>query len=557
MGNHTRNQQESLIEALYDLALTPNNFESFSLAWEQYLLEHQLGEHDIDVSENLARHFGRAFDILEKIGRDQNTKNHNVQQFIEARETPTIALELDGRIVALNQYATKLLKPQLETQFAQELIHSKSSVSLNRGLDKISTDNRSLPIMVLLPNGQPMLMVMQRLIDSDTIIVDISGAEWSEHAQQTLKGIYKLTQRECQIAASLFHGKSLNQIAEEESRNIETLRKHTKSLLKKTQTRSQPKLMRLLTSLNFAGENQSPPKWHNTQTKNHRLKLVDGRKLAYYDTGQADKPVVAVLHGILHDPELPPTLHQALLDADLRIVGISRAGFGESSAATDGGCVLKRAAADLMRVLDELNIDSAILLGNMGGSIHAYAASVLYPQRVERVINVAGMVPLSDETQIKAMPKGMRPVVYTAKYFPKLLPLFIRTAVAMINNGDIRNLFKTMYRDSPIDIAAIENDEIFRRLERGFNFASFHGHAAYTSETIDLVKNVTQYLDKITCRVDLIHGQHDGATPIASVKDLSQQYDKFNITSIEDAGKLLMYTSPCTVTDKVMQLIKP
>lgn len=556
MGNHIRSQQETLIEALYDLALTPNNFEAFGLAWEQYLLEHQLSEHDADISENLARHFGRAFDILEKIGRDQSTKNFTVEQFVETRGAPAIALDSKGLLLAINQDAIDLLKPQLETQFASELIHVKSRDSLNRGITQTLSNDSPLPVMVLLPNGQPALMVMQRLAGCDKIIIDISGAKWNEHAEKTLKSIYKLTRRECAIAASLFQGMSINQIAEHEQRNLETLRKHTKSLLKKTQTNSQPKLMRLLTSLNFAGEDKSGPRWQNTQTNNYKLRLDDGRDIAYYDTGGSTRPAITVLHGILHDPELPPVLHQTLLSAGYRIIGVSRAWFGESSAADDDTCVIQRSTSDLISVLDALSVRSTILLGNMAGAIHAYATGSLHPNRIERIINIAGMVSLTNETQIKAMPKGMRPVVYTAKYFPKLLPLFIRTAVAMVDSGDIRKLFETMYRESPLDIEAIKNDDTFERLSRGFNYASFHGHAAYTNEGIAIVKNMGDYLEKLNCRVDLIHGRHDGATPMASVEDLSRQYKNFSISTIEDAGQLLLYTAAEKVTEKVIALIK-
>jgi len=252
MPSKKRTQQETLIESLYDLTLDPNNFGTFTQAWEEYLVEHQLNDKDANISDYLVGHFGRAFEIMQTFGRENSLQTGSAKQFVLAKETPSIALRACGKIVYINEKANQLLRQHGETSLIQNLIHEKSRPSLERALKRTQESDLQVPTMVLLPNSQPALMVMQRRINSEEIVVDISGSTWDKNVEQTLKSMYSVSDKECDIAANFFHGLTVNDIAEREHRNIETVRKQTKSLLKKTQTHSQPKLMRLLTSLNFA-----------------------------------------------------------------------------------------------------------------------------------------------------------------------------------------------------------------------------------------------------------------------------------------------------------------
>lgn len=547
-----RTQQDRLIEALYDLALDPNSFDSFTESWEQYIQDNQLNStHEADVSERLARHFGRAFQILEKFGRENISDYQSIDTLVENRPSPSMVMAPNGRLLSFNDDAKKLFNIKKNVEFAHELVHKKSSVTLNNALSKIAPKS-SMPLMVLLQNNQPALMHMQRLNKSDIIIADIMGSTWEAHMHSTLKSMYGLTGTECSVAAQLYQGLTINEIAEQDNRAIETVRKHTKSLLKKTQTHSQPKLMRLLTSLNFAQTEHTKIKWANTKCANHSLTLDDGRKYAYYDSGPKNKNVILVLHGVLHDPELPDVMHAALTQAGYRIIGPSRAWFGESSPPVKKGKLLDKNADDVITLLDHLNIDSAILLGNMSGAVHAYVTAARYPQRIKRIINIAGMVPLTKDNQIQSMPKGVRAVVKTAKYFPQLLPFLMRTALALIDNGDIRKLFETTYRSSAIDIAATKRDDVFQRLHTGYRFASHNGYAAYTEEGLALAQDLSSYLKKVQCTTCLIHGVFDGINTVEAVQDLSRSHIKMHLTVIEDAGHLLMYTNAQATTNALL-----
>jgi len=230
------------------------------------------------------------------------------------------------------------------------------------------------------------------------------------------------------------------------------------------------------------------------------------------------------------------------LELGYRIIGVSRAWYGDSSPPLNKTALLSGSATDLVSVLDHLDIEKVSLLGIMAGAIHGYATAANYPERVERVIGIAGIVPFFSDSQIETMPKSVRALIYTAKYFPKLLPLLIRTAVAMIDRGDMKNLLESTYNDSPVDSEATRQPDIYTRMVRGSQFASFYGHTAYTYEAIATAQNISELIEKIRCPVNLIHGEKDRMTVIKSVKKYCQEYDGFSFEIIEQAGHLLIYS---------------
>lgn len=549
-------ESDSVLEAVYDLALNPSSIETFTDVWEEFLETHDLSEASQQETQNmLEAHFSRAFQLLEKIGRVGKTDSDALKQFVDDRSSPSVALNSRGKIIAINREAMQLFGTDKENGQINDLIHHDSAKTLDANLEQLTNTDTPMPTLVLLRNRLPALMLMQQMTDSDVIIADISGSNWDDRVSATLRAMYGMTARECEIAALLYQGLTIKQISEQQHRSLETVRKHTKALLNKTETHSQPKLMRLLTSLNFAYAGDNKAIWLNSQCPNHTLKLRDGRKLAYYDAGKKSGKAIVVMHGILHDPELPPNIHEFLLASGYRIIGMSRAWFGESSPPSNPGNLLDSAADDLMQLLDALDVKKTILLPCLGGAIHGYVFAANHPDRVRRIINLSGTVPIVSDDQIDSMPRSMRAVARTARYFPRLFPTLIRTGVALIDSGNIRKIFNTGYRTSPIDYEATLDPEIFQRLSTGYRFAVHNGYSAYTYEGIAIMQDQSKYVDRVTCPIDYIQGVQDGLTSVESVRKFCQKYEQANMIEIEQGGHLLIYTQPQLVEQALAKLL--
>jgi pimeloyl-ACP methyl ester carboxylesterase len=117
------------------------------------------------------------------------------------------------------------------------------------------------------------------------------------------------------------------------------------------------------------------------------LHAVNGVQLAAVDEGSGD-PVV-MIHGF---PELAYSWrHQipALSAAGFRAIAYDQRGYGESSKPQDvDAYALMNLVADAVGLLDVLGVERATLVGHDWGSIVAWTAALMYPDRVEKVVSL-------------------------------------------------------------------------------------------------------------------------------------------------------------------------
>ncbi len=117
------------------------------------------------------------------------------------------------------------------------------------------------------------------------------------------------------------------------------------------------------------------------------IRVVNGIELAVVDEGAGD-PVVFI-HGF---PELAHSWrHQipALSDAGFRAIAYDQRGYGGSSKPeTVGAYALTELVGDAIGLLDTLDLERATLVGHDWGSIVVWAAALMHPDRVERVVSL-------------------------------------------------------------------------------------------------------------------------------------------------------------------------
>jgi pimeloyl-ACP methyl ester carboxylesterase len=112
-----------------------------------------------------------------------------------------------------------------------------------------------------------------------------------------------------------------------------------------------------------------------------RRVATNGIELAVHELGEG--PAVFLLHGF---PELAFSWrHQIrpIADAGFRVIAPEQRGFGDSDAPADPlSYSVRNLVADLVGLLDELELDSAVFVGHDWGSMPAWYAGAYAPQRV-------------------------------------------------------------------------------------------------------------------------------------------------------------------------------
>jgi pimeloyl-ACP methyl ester carboxylesterase len=112
---------------------------------------------------------------------------------------------------------------------------------------------------------------------------------------------------------------------------------------------------------------------------------VDGHKINVRQDGPSDAPVLVLLHGLgassrWWDPVVP------MLATTYRVIRIDLLGHGRSDKPAGGGYAIPQQAARVGKVLDELGVEHAIVVGHSTGG---YVATALAERRGELVTAIA------------------------------------------------------------------------------------------------------------------------------------------------------------------------
>ena len=109
-------------------------------------------------------------------------------------------------------------------------------------------------------------------------------------------------------------------------------------------------------------------------------RLSTGLRVHYAESGDARGTPVVFVHG-WPDSWFSFSRVLPLLPATLRLVAYDQRGFGESDH-PDSGYTIPSFAADLVALLDALDIERAVLVGHSYGSFVARRATLAAPERV-------------------------------------------------------------------------------------------------------------------------------------------------------------------------------
>jgi pimeloyl-ACP methyl ester carboxylesterase len=113
----------------------------------------------------------------------------------------------------------------------------------------------------------------------------------------------------------------------------------------------------------------------------------DGIELEVLDAGDHADPPVLLVHGFPDSSYLWRHQVEALTGAGLRAIAPDMRGFGASDKPQDvEDYRLTRAVADLVAVLDALDLRTVKLVGHDWGAAVAWVLAALHPERVERLV---------------------------------------------------------------------------------------------------------------------------------------------------------------------------
>lgn len=226
---------------------------------------------------------------------------------------------------------------------------------------------------------------------------------------------------------------------------------------------------------------------------------IEGCKIGYLAVGNPTNPPLVLVHGWLsHAGFWKPTL-EAFQETHY-CVAVDLLGHGLSDKPNDGDYSIPTQARRVLALADALGIGRFTWIGHsMGGQIGVYTA-INYPERLERLVSVAGVVTGELSAYVRY---GMKPIFWLGSLFP---------SVWNLSRYATRWRWYTDLFDRPIiyDVRYNHIDPVDRQMaiQRGVEISMYRDLQAIAA------CNLTNDLSKIRIPTLVIFGKQDSTVPV-------------------------------------------
>ncbi|MGB0968986.1 MAG: helix-turn-helix transcriptional regulator, partial [Halocynthiibacter sp.] len=341
--------RNELIDRLYEVAMDPGRAAEMLEQWEALVnpLRDAADEHDVVLLNDSAmeEHISRADRFLDRYANTLEPPSERMALIDSFDMAAAFLVESDLTVGALNAGARAALQ-----------------ISEGAPVTTLPVDAEDLPSLVrqmrdmLQERGPTMSLFRVRAVDcghfiifrirhrilrdgAQALIVATSELAWPPEFDSILMEAFNFTQTEVDIVRVLIECCSVKDIAEQRGRSVDTIRAQIKSILAKTETRSQVELIRLVLSMmdmtGFAvagpatteawsrgySQNASP----SGAAKLHTTYAPDGRRLDYLTWGDPNGRPVVLLHVEIGMSRWPRSGEQAAGKAGIKIITPIRA----------------------------------------------------------------------------------------------------------------------------------------------------------------------------------------------------------------------------------------
>lgn len=238
---------------------------------------------------------------------------------------------------------------------------------------------------------------------------------------------------------------------------------------------------------------------HPAVSEERQFVVIDGQKIAYIAVGNPANPPVLLVHGWLsHAGVWRQTLAQ--LQQHYYCISLDLLGHGYSDKPTRGDYSIAANAERVLKVAQRLGFDQFTYIGHsMGGMIGLHLA-IHHPQRITRLVNVAGVV------------TGKLSLYILIVYLPILLVGNFIPSIWMITRFFVRFRWYREIFDRPIFYSyrpAYGDIDRQMALVKGIEVPAYQELAAIRKV------NLADQLGTVQTPILTIFGKQDGTVPMS------------------------------------------
>lgn len=252
-------------------------------------------------------------------------------------------------------------------------------------------------------------------------------------------------------------------------------------------------------------------------------------KVVYNTAGHATSRPLLMIHGWLSYRGIWQETIEAFKD-DYYCVSVDLLGFGDSDKPAEADYSIEAQGRRILQLADRLGLGRFSLIGHsMGGQIALCLAARLASERVEQLVNVAGVV------SGRLMPSVERincRFIRIARLFP---PLYSLWHYFFRYDWFVREVFKTWF----YKIETVPLEEWVRDREMAFQ-RSVYISADEARQAIHGL-NLNGYLGKVVAPTLTIFGRQDAVVPVSDGYIAEQKIENSRLVLLDDCGHFPMY----------------
>lgn len=267
-------------------------------------------------------------------------------------------------------------------------------------------------------------------------------------------------------------------------------------------------------------------------------------QLSYSTSGRESSPALIMIHDWMS--------HYKVWDQTMKVLSLSHhciamdlLGFGDSPKPGNGDYSITAQARRILELADSMDLEHFDLIGHsMGGQIALYLTAKLAPERVNKLISVAGVV---SGKVTRRMELSTIPMVALGARLPFLYGLVGRLSRSkLFSNMIFRRWFYKM-NSLPFDDWKLDRE---MASQRDIHISAYK--ALVSMRSLDL----TPDLQAINKPVLAICGKQDGSVPISESQLIQEHSQNSLLRIIERCGHYPMYEQRDAYLDSLLAFLR-
>lgn len=354
-------------------------------------------------------------------------------------------------------------------------------------------------------------------MDHDTdprLQLTVSFIAWSPDMLAFAEREFGLTQAETQVLSHLLSGASQSDVADRQGKSRETVKAQAKSILRKFGAAQMSEVQATALAYAYLGapglvDTLDAPRLSDRVVSFSRMVPVgQGREVQVFEYGAKDGQPVLFWHGLILGPFFTPNMIEQFRTRGLRVIGISRPGFGRSAPPQDWAMFNRTVTEDTVKVVDHLRLDQMCFWVHQAGISFACRAAGALKGRVKgAAMNGAG-VPIAPH-MLREMNRTTRVAAATVVHAPQLLELMLNVGFRTWRKTGPVAFYREFFGRGGVEQQTLEDPEFAKLFELGFLHTSAQHPKAMVRDGMSAMSDWSAEFDHFDFPQHWMHGDSD------------------------------------------------